>query len=369
MLSKGDFILLNYDRMNLIYYYLAGFIGACFIASMFAAAPAKSFFKMVPFLIGAILFYKMTTRSWELSRLRKLLNYLIAGIFILSLIGNVQYILLLIKGATGLSLRVVSLTTHPNALAKFVLPFIPVAVTLAVTSEEAREKLIYSLVTISLVAVEMFTISRGAWIGMAFSMLLLAILFRSYKILVTIFVLGGMAVLLLPAHIGLERIYSIFSLTHQWNIERINVWNASIQMIKDHPLVGLGLNNFQYYYLAYKPAHGVEIFQHAHNTFLNVAVEIGIPGMICLALFTFTVLYQICCKSTPSINKQYLSKSIGIGILGLLVFGMVEYNFNNEAQIVLFFLLLAIGITMRNIGCNSNNNTRKARFSSYCGRS
>jgi len=33
------------------------------------------------------------------------------------------------------------------------------------------------------------------------------------------------------------------------NIERLAIWSASIQMIKEHPLVGVGIDNWRYYYL------------------------------------------------------------------------------------------------------------------------
>lgn len=55
---------------------------------------------------------------------------------------------------------------------------------------------------------------------------------------------------------------------------RPEIFQASLQMISEHPLTGLGLGAF------YRvQAVGLE-FDHTHNMFTHVAVELGLPGML-----------------------------------------------------------------------------------------
>lgn len=323
---------------------LLGFALMGAISSIFALEPLKSWAKFFPFIIGMVSFLIISRESFSKHKALLILNFLIVCCFSMSLLAIIQYVLLLSNGVSGLELRVTSFTTHANSLAKFILPVIPICMTLALVNNN-WQKYAYFIITVCLVLAEIFTISRGAWIGMLFGALLLIVLFRSYKIIICLMGLTLLAVILLPPEIGLERFNSIFNLTHQWNIERLNVWLASINMIKDHPIVGLGLNNFQLYYLDYKPLSGQEIFRHAHNTFINIAVEMGLIALGFFIFFLILVFRQVL-KVRSCERLVLVSKSIVIGIMSLLVFGLVEYNFNNEGQIVMFFTLLGIAVRL-----------------------
>lgn len=342
-LSRGEVVFkLPMKRSSVDVRLLSAFVIAGIISSLLAIAPEKSFLRILVFGMGAVAFYHINTNPyWDQQRLLKLLKVLVVLIFLMSVYGIIQYVLLLLKDVSGLSLRVTSVTTHPNAFAKWVLPFIPVCITFALIETERKKSVLYWLMAACMIAALMFTISRGAWIGMAVATLLLMILFRSWKMFLATLALAIVAALLLPPEIGLERLKSIFILKHQWNVERLNVWQASFDMIKDHPLFGIGLNNFQFYYMAYQPAGGIEIFRHAHNTFIHTAVEHGIIGVSLFTAFVAAVAVRVLTRKNFCAHI-ILAKSIVIGIVALLTFGIVEYNFNNEGQIILFFIKLGI---------------------------
>jgi O-antigen ligase len=50
-------------------------------------------------------------------------------------------------------------------------------------------------------------------------------------------------------------------------------------MIKAHPVLGVGLGNFRPMMPVYR-AKGVEIVSLAHNTYVEIAAEFGLPGLI-----------------------------------------------------------------------------------------
>lgn len=332
-------------KYDSIYLPLLVFIIIGIATSILAYNPVKSIFKLLPFIVGICFFHQIAEGRWSNRQLVNFIRISVIIAFIVSLIGNFEYVYLLYKGASGLALRIKSTTTHPNSLAKFLLAIIPVSITLAVISTEFKNKILYAIISLSLIASEMFTISRGAWIALVVAGLLLVIMYKNRWFFAGIIALALVGIALLPPEIGLERARSIFSLTHPWNFERVNVWTASLKIIKDHPLFGIGLNNFQYYYAAYKPAAGVEVFRHAHNTFLNLAVEMGVAAALLFIAYLIMVVKRVVAVRSND-YQQILAKSIVIGTISVLTYGMVEYNFNNELQIVLFFVMQGIALQL-----------------------
>lgn len=84
---------------------------------------------------------------------------------------------------------------------------------------------------------------------------------------------------------------NIFLNTTNTSIVRRQYLNqAAIMMLIDHPIVGVGLNNFTMKVEKYSPTREVVRFtQPAHNTFLLIFSEIGILGII-LVVFWFKKL-------------------------------------------------------------------------------
>ena len=95
----------------------------------------------------------------------------------------------------------------------------------------------------------------------------------------------------------LERIFSIASTTHSSNHGRIELWTVALQMFRDHPLLGVGNNNFRTLFDSYHPEK--VLWEHnwgsAHNIYLHYLAERGIVGLASLlALFVgiFKALYD-----------------------------------------------------------------------------
>ncbi len=58
---------------------------------------------------------------------------------------------------------------------------------------------------------------------------------------------------------------------------RLEYWQATLGMIRDHAWTGVGLGNFQAYYPQYKLEQASEIIADPHNWILDVAVTLSVP--------------------------------------------------------------------------------------------
>lgn len=121
--------------------------------------------------------------------------------------------------------------------------------------------------------------SRGAFLGLATASMVLVwgMKNRVRNLLLIIFLVLPLSVLapVSPLHRFLNPVAS------DTNSEQFHeqAWLAGLKMIKTHPLFGVGLGNFKTVMLQYAPP-GTDIDSMAHNMFIEVAAELGIPAFL-----------------------------------------------------------------------------------------
>ncbi len=114
-----------------------------------------------------------------------------------------------------------------------------------------------------------------AVVGAALTLLHPRLAHRRRQVLAALAVLGalvgglGLAAFLA----GPERVGVGLSLT-----VRLEYWSAGLGMLGDHPLLGVGVNQFREFYGAYKPLRAEETL-HAHNALVQVLAEGGLVGL------------------------------------------------------------------------------------------
>jgi O-antigen ligase/tetratricopeptide (TPR) repeat protein len=78
------------------------------------------------------------------------------------------------------------------------------------------------------------------------------------------------------------------SLRYRWEY-----WQATMNMVSDHPLFGVGPGNFRSYYLRYKLENSSEEIGDPHNFLLEVAAATGLVGLcLWLGVFVAPLLQQ-----------------------------------------------------------------------------
>ena len=102
---------------------------------------------------------------------------------------------------------------------------------------------------------------------------------------------------------------------------RLQLWSIGVRIVADHPIFGVGLWQFAPYMHKYLPP-GVDLDFHVpHNTYLQVAVELGLVGLaLFLAMFFFTLLnlsrLRKAARRSGDALMYSLSTAIGNGLVG-----------------------------------------------------
>lgn len=242
-----------------------------------------------------------------------------------------------------LKFRVFSTLENPNLLAGFLVTMMSLAAGIGCTAEEWGKRLLWSGLVVLFGFCLALTYCRGAWISLLATVVVYGVLYNRKIFWLLLFI----PVLAFAAHdVFLERLVSILNPTDTSSTLRFALWESTLAMIRDHPLFGIGWGA---YWLVY-PQYDFFIndastkIVHAHNMYLNIAAEIGIPGFLAFLAILYghvrkalVVYYSTADRWTAGIMMGFLS-----AIAGLLVSGFTDYIMFNIQLSMLFWLLNAL---------------------------
>jgi O-antigen ligase len=142
------------------------------------------------------------------------------------------------------------------------------------------------------------------------------------------------------------------------NFFRIRAWQSAVNMIRDHPITGLGLDQFLYAFRGHyimPDAWQEPNLSHPHNIVLDFWIRLGIFGVILLlgTLATFfrltRKLYQRYRNSPHVLDFAFLVGSIG-SMVNLLAHGLIDNSVYVQDLAYVFVLLLAVIVHYSNTG-------------------
>ena len=227
------------------------------------------------------------------------------------------------------------------------------------------------LVLIMMSANLVLTLTRAAWVSVAVATVCLGVYFilialrrpepigglRRGVLLgtVAIIVFLSLSFFLMPQHIK-TRFQTMLEHPIGFMGERPQWWQTSLELIQKHPLTGIGLGRFRHEYQTSGPPEQYNVPYHAHNIYLHIAVEHGIPSLllflwmvvlICQQVFAgwrTTTVFGAACKPKIFYTKVWDSGTFigGSGfIVSALVYGLAD-NILHQRTVLLFWFILGI---------------------------
>jgi putative inorganic carbon (HCO3(-)) transporter len=159
------------------------------------------------------------------------------------------------------------------------------------------------------------TYSRGAWLSFAVGIFLLSMNDRKRFLLAVLFIVIFVALFgpgMIESRDGLDNMKMFFE-----NNNRFLYWPGALEVIKDYPLFGAGLNTYSHVRSQYE----IEWGGYPHNCYLQMLAEVGIFGLAAFLWLLFR-LFQCALrfmKKMPMISLKTLHIGFLTG-LGAFVF-------------------------------------------------
>lgn len=141
---------------------------------------------------------------------------------------------------------------------------------------------LYGLGALPVAVAIVLTFSRGALLlAIPASLFYLAWSTRSRAARITALTLVVAAVAAIPLA-GAERFSSLLDPSQGTTFLRLSLWQAAWEMVRDHPWLGIGPDNFLYYYGDYiRPGAEVDRWlSHPHNIVLDFWLRLGVGGLV-----------------------------------------------------------------------------------------
>jgi putative inorganic carbon (hco3(-)) transporter len=261
---------------------------------------------------------------------------------------------------TGIK-RVEALYGSPDNLGLLFDRVIPIWFVLAmVVRRRTPVNLVVWLVGASLVIPLILTFSIGAWIAIAVACAVVAASLTPWGRWV---VLGVAVVGCLGVAVKYRSVEHAFQSGHSNSTQtRIDVWHSSLQMIRDHPIFGIGPDNFQRLYaptraqdkyntlcppgLGYmQPGAGSEpCLSHPHDEFLDFWLSAGIVGLVSFLwlLYVFWRQGLGIWRGPADLWARTLSLAVMAGMLAGMIHGLIDNSYFLVDLSLFFWLLCAV---------------------------
>lgn len=168
----------------------------------------------------------------------------------------------------------------------------------------------------------------------------------------------------LGAWIGMNPVFERFAHLEADTVPRLRVWQDSLVLVRARPWLGTGFGSFADVYPQVQSTLLGKTVDHAHNDYLQAAVELGIPAAVILfvavaALSLRGLVFGVFC--TPTRRERFQALGCATGVLALLVHSAADFNLQLPANAVVFAALLGIlwtltqgGKTQRATGADSS---------------
>jgi O-antigen ligase len=133
---------------------------------------------------------------------------------------------------------------------------------------------------------------------------------------------------------------------------RVLMWQDGLRLIRQHPFFGVGMETVRLHYVEWNIRGFIQykVMSHFHSTYVQIAVERGIPALI--AWLWFCVAYGIFLWRLISRlrSKSRFACAVAVGTLAELIAfcftSFFHYNLGEEPLAMMFFFYFGLAVAM-----------------------
>jgi len=247
--------------------------------------------------------------------------------------------------------RIFSTFLLPSHFAAFLGMSIPLSAPFALTGKGWVRYFVGLAVVLQVFALYL-TKSFSGWLSLILACGCFAFIYLGYvkrvKARYLISFLGGLVLVLalIFAGLSLQRPDNpLAAIENNPMVLRALNWGTTIEIIKDHPWIGKGLDTFGLIYPSYQKP-GVNVVHHSHNAYLQLGVEMGIIGTIVFFGFACWWLWhtvRIFKKTKAKISRAWVG-SLMIAGMAFFIHNALDFEFYMPSVTLAGFAVLALAI-------------------------
>ena len=288
----------------------------------------------VTYIVNVLFFVLLVSQVTSLQRLKSLVWVICISTVTYSVFGG-----LLQSGSGGDGrFQVSGSAFDANDTAYVLLSLFPLCLYFIRFDDGMLKKLVAIAAVFSAIAVVLATGSRGGILGLGTVLLVLLLtktggIKTSHKVFLVVMLASTF--LLMRDRIDVDRYLALSDVSSDYNVSseggRIELWQSAVDLSLANPITGVGVECYPFAHLRARQLAGESFlrWQYTHNSFLQVATEVGLAGFAVFvlinlrSLFTFLRISRI--RIEPEAREASEIRVLGglmlLGFAGLLVSG------------------------------------------------
>jgi hypothetical protein len=293
--------------------------------------------------VSIFLFFAIVNNVQDLKDVKILLLALIISAGVFSLLALIDYSLF--EQTVGSRLRVRYLDRNLGRFSKFYDLVIPINFALIFITKDNMKKTLYVLALLISMTTMVLMQMRGSYVVIFLAMLAIAFVYRK-KFFIFILIMPFFVAIMMPSKM-ITRAQEMFKFGDYLKSEgvlnyRTEAWKGAVRIIKDRPILGLGVGKSNFGKTVEKFDDLKIPYDHAHNTILQIAVELGLIGLATFLWFFGSVFYhgikgyRVLPKND---GRAILIFGILCGIGALFVHGFIAYFYKNTSFYALWVIV------------------------------
>jgi putative inorganic carbon (HCO3(-)) transporter len=269
---------------------------------------------------------------------------------------------------------------HPNLAGHMMALLLLPAIALALWAPGRRVRWTAGAISVLLGLVLLLSQSRGAWIAAAGALAIMPWLrYRRWWTVVLALAVIAAILAVWQGPVVLERLLFPIAAGDEVSVNtlpgRLEIWSRAILLLRDFGLTGGGAGNFEQVVMTLYPPFFTSImggFGHAHNVYLQMAVDFGLPGLIVFVAFLIGMAASLVVSTRlgKALPAEGSAASLAIGLFGSLlvvvIHGLVDAPLATPRVYVVVFVLFGMAAAASSHLIRAAESAHLAQSSSLC---
>jgi putative inorganic carbon (HCO3(-)) transporter len=308
-------------------------------------------------ILEPVIFYLLLrTSRLDGKAIWRVVDFFVAGAVLVALIGLVQYAFCdveavrralgdVIRAESGFH-RLRSVYGSPNSVGLYLGRVLPVLVSVMLFGASRHRRIAYGLVIAPVGVAILLSFSKGALLfGIPLSLLALGTLAGGRWLWASVGTVVAAAVAAIPL-LRTPRFSSLFDPSKGTLFFRLHLWRSSWKMFLDHPLLGVGPDNFLYHYRGryIHPAAWEEPnLSQAHNVLLDYMTRMGVFGLVA-GMWLQIAFWRLALplRRLADADRRALALGLMGAMVSFLAHGLVDASYFLIDLAFAFFLLTGV---------------------------